>query len=420
MQERAIAGASTVLITSIFFPVLAAGQSSPQESVKAIIAAARKNRLQMSPVSMDVEITMFRRGDDGGWNKTPIQRYIKQYRQKGDMLDLVSRRYAPDETGKLVDDNFTSRSAWNGQRSLHRQGSERHIYGWVSKKDELAKRILFSDDGGNILDGFFPHNVFDGHWTDLLEREMQKVSVRPEKEAVGEAMCRVLDADTSYGKYTLWVDEDKGCCIRQAHILVGREKLAWGKPLRESSERKGHEGRRYYRSLEVTLRDVVLERKGELYVPIEGSYISRIRYDDGAERHLKRAIRRRNITFNPDFAAIRAFEMDMPEGTIVFDEDFPEVRYQWFSGKLVPYVEKEFIDMIDKAAGADEPNADEVNGVSDAAKTTLQAQERQSPGQGERQKGGRGRDLWLLLVLVIGIVAIGIGINRIGKFRSPH
>ena len=43
----------------------------------------------------------------------------------------------------------------------------------------------------------------------------------------------------------------------------------------------------------------------------------------------------KNIDLNPDYEAMGAFKIQLPEGTVVTDKDNPGVRYQWIGGKLV-------------------------------------------------------------------------------------
>jgi len=57
--------------------------------------------------------------------------------------------------------------------------------------------------------------------------------------------------------------------------------------------------------------------------------------------------KRTNIDLNPDFEAIGAFVPDFPEGTRVYLEDAPGIRYIWQNGKLVPHVDQSFLDVLD-------------------------------------------------------------------------
>ena len=57
----------------------------------------------------------------------------------------------------------------------------------------------------------------------------------------------------------------------------------------------------------------------------------------------------KNIDVEPDYEALGAFEIQLPEGTVVHDEDIPGIRYQWISGRLQPLIDDAVIDTIDSA-----------------------------------------------------------------------
>ena len=107
----------------------------------------------------------------------------------------------------------------------------------------IHKNAMFVTSNGNVLDGYFGPNNQDGHWTDVFEKESDRVFLSDAKETVN-----------------------------------------------------GHR--------------------------MDNQYI----------------IRRRNIVWNPDFRALGAFEMNLPEGT-VFREDMGNGNYKkyiWSQGKMVP------------------------------------------------------------------------------------
>ena len=45
---------------------------------------------------------------------------------------------------------------------------------------------------------------------DLVLREASRISVRPEKEGFSGSSCAVIDADTRYGRYAVWIDPEHG------------------------------------------------------------------------------------------------------------------------------------------------------------------------------------------------------------------
>lgn len=407
-------GLATMLLLS---PIsMATERAEAGQVVGSILQAARSNRRVVPPLSMKVEVTKFKRDNGRYTQETPIARLVKQYRQNGDHLDLVSTRYLPDGSGGYVDGSYQGRSVSDGRQALHRQGGG-HTYGFVSKSDELSRRILFCDDGGKILDGFIPHNLFEGEWMDVFEKQLDRVSVHPQTTMVNDHACHVLEADTPYGTYTLWVDVACGGCLRQAKVRVEKDDLAWGKPLGQSGVRKGHNQSRYYQSLEMTLTDVTVDRVGELYLPMAGTYECRTTYDDGYEMTVKRIITRRNVVFHPDFEAMGAFQMDMPEGTTVFDQDVPGTQYQWFDGRLVPYVQDVLDEGIADQADASSCPSSEASRASDAYDAGSAKHREDLSATVAHLSQDRGRTPWVLplVVLAAGSLIVGLVRTRTGK-----
>ncbi|MHC4397535.1 MAG: hypothetical protein ACYS1A_17980 [Planctomycetota bacterium] len=57
----------------------------------------------------------------------------------------------------------------------------------------------------------------------------------------------------------------------------------------------------------------------------------------------------KNIDLNPDFEALGGFKIRLPEGTVVTDNDFPGVRYEWIGDRLQPLIDDIIIDALDSA-----------------------------------------------------------------------
>ena len=47
----------------------------------------------------------------------------------------------------------------------------------------------------------------------------------------------------------------------------------------------------------------------------------------------------KDIDLNPDYEALGAFEIQLPEGTVVTHEEVPGIEFRWANGKIVPDVD---------------------------------------------------------------------------------
>lgn len=57
-----------------------------------------------------------------------------------------------------------------------------------------------------------------------------------------------------------------------------------------------------------------------------------------------------NADISPDFNKIGAFQLKLPEGTVVYDHDIPGIRFEYVKGDLVPIVDQYAIDVIEGTA----------------------------------------------------------------------
>lgn len=339
-------------VTLLFAYAQAAAQDpSPKEFIREILDAMSKNHSRLSSIALDVEVSAYKADKQGSWELKPAEKLIQQYRRQGTLLEVDARRYVPGPQEGFTYDNFKFKATWDGNLSLSRQGGEDYARGFVSKKYENSLTILYSIKSGNVLDGFFYHNIHEGGITDVLRKNLDKISVQAAREPVAQHSCYVLKADTPCGEYTLWLDPENGYCMRKADIIIDENDLFSGKPMKESFVKKSccssSEEKRHYQQVHLQLEDVDIAKKDGVFMPVSGTLICQNLFDDGYEQKFKYLIERKNITFNPDFKALNAFKMDMPKDTVIYDLDVSGVKYQWDNGRMVAYVGKKAIENPD-------------------------------------------------------------------------
>ncbi|MEN6308757.1 MAG: hypothetical protein ABFD91_13500 [Anaerohalosphaeraceae bacterium] len=319
-------------------------QPANDPSIQEIILEVRTN-LQRFPVAMDIETITSALDPNGLKPPKVLQKEIVQYRSDGRRIDILSKRFSPDKGGQYISDDFSTRRFFNGTVAFFNQNSAGFQTFTLQSPEAIQTDAAFVPAHGNCLDGYFSHNNRDGHWTDVFEKEINSVVLLDEKEAVDGVFCLVLKADTACGNYTLWLDPQEKYCLRKVHIMLDSNDRVWGKPLKESSiplQCYGPDNRRHYQSMEVLLGDVKTETVSGKTIPVFGLYTEHWTFNDGYRMDNQYQIRRSNIVFNPDFGALGAFEMKMPEGT-VFQESLGNgnfKKYTWSQGKLIPVNKK--------------------------------------------------------------------------------
>ncbi|HUS72965.1 MAG TPA: hypothetical protein VMY06_07840 [Sedimentisphaerales bacterium] len=222
------------------------------------------------------------------------------------------------------------------------------------ERDRTATTIQTS--GNRFELGYLP---FTDDRVDSVIRNGKSKTVRNAMEQVRGSPCYVIDADTKYGKYTIWVDPQHGYNIARATI-----KKSPGDLLMQAGSYRLGEGEVYSLSFE-SLR---FEQREGLWIPMESeSHDSRIYLGGGFEETLM-CCKVSGIVLNPDHNALGSFlPDDIKDGARVSVDTAPGIKYTWQDGELIANVDKVAIDQIDKMA--DEIVAKEK--VLDANRPTL-------------------------------------------------
>ncbi|NLZ03575.1 MAG: hypothetical protein GXY19_00185 [Phycisphaerae bacterium] len=204
--------------------------------------------------------------------------------------------------------------------------------------------------------------VFDGHLSGCnnltipeVLREATSLRLRDAMESVdGHDTC-VLEAATKYGKHSLWLDPDAGFNPRRITVqkevgdLDGDRRLGTPPPrLPEGVE--SAVPRIAVVKVEMTVESIEIANISGVFVPVAAEISTREQYEDGQFMESTSVVKRSAIDFTPDFETLRAFVLDVPDGTPVAYQDARSrmgVKYEWFEGRPKAQVDQEFVDMMD-------------------------------------------------------------------------
>lgn len=302
--------------------------------LRTLLKNARSAAQRIPPYTYDAETLGYSTSNTDLPN-TPKGKGVIQFTKNEDCVDQKTKSFIFLEG--VFSPLHEKQSLWNGKRfffcqELKSRNSPSQITAITSSSPEKMKSILFEQNNGAFLEGRFWHNTYVGDWITVLENE-SKVLLKDKKELVDGHWCHMIKGYTRHGDYKLWIDPNNGYNIRRASIVIDNNDLAWGKPLK--SQHIGKAGKSWVKIV-MEVKDVEIEKIGEHYFPLSGTFIRNISYDDGSSWIGKTVVKRRNVQWNPDFKALRAFRIDLPDGTIVLDDDSPGRRYQLLDGKLAP------------------------------------------------------------------------------------
>ncbi|HUT30890.1 MAG TPA: hypothetical protein VMX13_13945 [Sedimentisphaerales bacterium] len=233
-----------------------------------------------------------------------------------------------------------SRAFWDGslffnRNKLQENGATNVAY---FSRDESLRGVLMSYDSGcSFLDGLFPGGT--QHVTSTM-RKCSHLVLQEHLEEVDGVPCYVVQATGKYGQYKIWIDPTRGYNIRKAAMRkeVG-DLFDDEKPLSADQTQ----------FLEFTVHNIEVENVGGVWFPVGGRAEKHEVYK-GKEYRYQYSAHRSNIVWNPDFEALGAFRIDLPEGAYIRNDQEPGVRYEWRAGRIRPYFDHVVMDYIDEQA----------------------------------------------------------------------
>jgi hypothetical protein len=165
----------------------------------------------------------------------------------------------------------------------------------------------------------------------------------------------VLELKTpNLGHLTLWIDHKSGYNLRRFVTRKTGTDLVRGQPL-NTPPRPPDEDVPLIHHLPITelistLDSVRIENIDGHFIPVEGRITSCSIRSNGEELTIEETVKRSEIDLNPDFDKYeRAFVLDIPDGTRVYNRDLGRVvPYVWRKGKVMADVDDHVIAELDK------------------------------------------------------------------------
>jgi len=206
---------------------------------------------------------------------------------------------------------------------------DRHRPGKVMRtpRPQGQNITLFAHFGVSYLAGY----VGSDERLDVILRKAARIWVQKKPQKVGDSDCFVIEADTKYGQYTVWLDQEHG--FHPAKLLY---EAGEGDYSNRHLMVKGDSGKEY-------LKNVRFEKVGDVWVPMEADSGSELRSAQGDLVKDNYHYKRTKIVLNPDHNKLGSFDDPLenpsndPElinGTRVLLNHLP-TDYIWQDGKVV-------------------------------------------------------------------------------------
>lgn len=228
---------------------------------------------------------------------------------------------------------------WDGSTLCNYAARVKHMQGIVvfdkNPKGDTVNVVRFQDMVSPLFGHY--HNAFQR--VDAILRHAKRISLYEDTESVQGVLCHVIEADTEYGHYVVWIDPEHGYNIARVRI--------------RASHAEGHRFRgKPLQSPETECKFEVLqfERFDGVWVPMKGTWQASICSLSGSERLIsKNTVVVKELTLDPDHKALGSFVRDdIAEGSVGVMRSHPQIERIWRNGDFVPRFNEQVVGLIDK------------------------------------------------------------------------
>jgi hypothetical protein len=223
---------------------------------------------------------------------------------------------------------------------------------YTSQKDPWNLRTTSASTVGKSLDGYIWGDEGKPIW-DILNDASSVLQLRPSLEEVDGHDTYVLEGDTKYGHYNLWIDPNCGFNARRIIVRKRGDNLFRGKPVSSPPPKlprgamAAHPQVSYNEVLYV-LDSISIAKFNDLFVPVSAVATTTYEYVNGEKVQFKQEYKRTGVDLNPDFAKIPdAFDLLVRNGSDVYDLEMPTADFEWSNGKVVAKIDESYLTMID-------------------------------------------------------------------------
>jgi peroxiredoxin len=183
--------------------------------------------------------------------------------------------------------------------------------------------------------------LFDPEPVTAILRECADLRITDQAEPLDSHACVVVTGTSKYGKYTLWCDPQLGYLPRRVSLtktgsdVTGRttfDKLQLASPSGNGFEAP--------QRMQVTADSMTFQTIEGVTLPLSCRTVTRYEFADGNWHERRVLVKREKIDLHPDLNKPDLFQPDLPDGTILSNQEDLNGPYEWRDGKPVPSTRK--------------------------------------------------------------------------------
>lgn len=404
-----LAGSLILLLSHI--PVFS--RSDLSNNLKEIIREFRQSSKWAESVAMNIESETLIVGGNPGHRR---QKGI--YRRDGDRMEIIGQDCLLGKTGKLSENRELTPSDFSRETTVEDLILiNEKCYMRATKfagGTRYGAHIQYTNYKRNF-EGYFTHGYYGNFLqgvtfigagiTNIADVLTSDTGANLDTEVINGTLCYVIKAKVPQGSVTAWIAPDKGFNLLKYIIHKGSEDLFKEKPMDETGMEEWT----------VTVDSIEFEKIGEIFVPVSGRLTNKILFKGGDTKTTSVRVKRSNIQIRPDFKAMGAFKINLPDGTPVIIEEVPGIIYKWQDGKLIPGIDEYAMEQIDRISDELRAEGNVAAGASTVKKTEVAPNEpsaitdtKADTAKAQREVLSESRFLPMLVLIPIGLLIIAI------------
>ncbi len=346
VSAKSISVSVAILMVSALVGQLARGSDSPPTAEELLTAWANSSQWdQFVSMKVDAESTVSGNKKSPLVNAGQIRKNFSWYRDHNRM-EAIGLEWGPNPTDPqkmlgpcpyvevITDDQYLS-AGIGGATAMYRQVWN----GQLVTKSVQNLRVRW--EGNPYLSGYLDGKQLEASAGLLYPQAMlaNHPQVQDQMELVNGRECWRVDAIAPEGHLTAFIDPAKGnTAARYTFDIAGNDKLR-DQPL--ASQGVDHI------SIQVDVDQI--GKFGDWYIAMEGRFKQVSWLHNGVIRTYGDTYSRSDINLSPDFAAMNAFTLDVPDGTRVYYDQDPGIPYEIVNRHLRPRVDQKDLEELEKA-----------------------------------------------------------------------
>jgi len=330
-----MAGRFYLVILTIFVPAFCGdfvlGQNDMNPDAATVLAHYRQSLSWMESVSMKIDISAVPTGfsDKGPYGVTLLFRHDRGRAEwRGSIFSYDANGNVNPNLNHTLNEIFTEDRYISFGSPVNEQ-----LRGAVVVRDanEKLQGLLDDPSNGSPLWG----RVFGNDHKSVADLLAESEGLAVSEEILEDVPCYLLKGTTKYGKVSAWIAPQRGYSALKWTVEKRKPDLFGDKPV--SAE-----------SWIATFDSVRFQEIDGCFVPTAGVFTFSDSYADGQKYSAREQYSISNIQLNPDFDSMGAFKVNLPNGTRVYSQEAPGIRYKWKDGTVVPDVDSHTFEEIDK------------------------------------------------------------------------